>query len=95
MPKGANGEPIGIPRNAFPASREFRLKYKSWDRGSSSWNRDAFHKDTQVIDDSEDEDDILFILSDDEYPPPLLRKEKENMDWKGKGKGKRAEAVIL
>jgi hypothetical protein len=94
MAKGPNGKPIGIPRNAFPSSREFRLKNmdKSW--GFSLTQRDALLR--EIVDDTEDEEDILFLLSDDEGPPPApVAKGKGIWGWKGKGKGKRVEDVVI
>jgi hypothetical protein len=96
MPKGSNGKPIGIPRNAFPASREFRLKSTDRSWGFSSTQRDALLREAEVVDDTEDEEDILFLLSDDERPPPAkVAKGKGIWGWKGKGKGKRAEDVVI
>jgi hypothetical protein len=96
MPRGTNRKPIGVPRNAFPASREFRLKSTDRSWGFSSGHKDVFHKETQIVDESEDEEDILFLLSDDEgaHPAPP-QKEKGNWGWKGKGKGKRVEGVVI
>lgn len=96
MAKGPNGKPIGIPRNAFPASREFRLKSvdRSW--GFSSMQRDALLREAEVVDDTEDEEDLLFLRSDDECPPPApVAKSKGIWGWKGKGKGKRVEDVVI
>jgi len=96
MPKGPNGKPIDIPRNAFPASREFRLKSTDRNWGFSSMQRDVLLREAKVVDDTEDEEDILFLLSDDERPPPAkVAKGKGIWGWKGKGKGKRAEDVVI
>lgn len=95
-PKGMNGKSIGIPRNAFPASREFRLKSMDRSWGYSSGHKDVFHEEIQVVDESQDKQDILFLLSDDEgahQAPP--QKEKGNWGWVGKGKGKRVEDVVI
>jgi ubiquitin-conjugating enzyme E2 Q len=95
MARGPNGRPIGIPRNAFPASREFRLK--STDRGwvFSSTQRDALLREAEAVDDTEDEEDLLFLLSDDEGPAPApIAKGKGFWGWKGKGKGRRVEDVV-
>jgi hypothetical protein len=96
MARGTNRKPIGIPRNAFPASREFRLKSTDWSWGFSSAQRDAFLKEVEVVDDTEDEEDLHFLLSDDEGPAPApIAKDKGIWGWKGKGKGKRAEDVVV
>jgi hypothetical protein len=96
MAKGTNRKPIGIPRNAFPASREFRLKGTDRSWGLSSGQRDAFLREAAIIDDTEDEEDLLFLLSDDEGPPPApVAKSKSIWGWLGKGKGKRVEDVII
>jgi hypothetical protein len=96
MAKGINRKPIGIPRNAFPASREFRLKgaEKAW--GFSSTQRDAFLKEAAVVNDAEDDEDLLFLLSDDEgLPPAPVAKGKGIWGWIGKGKGKRVEDITV
>jgi hypothetical protein len=95
-PKGTKGSAIGIPRNAFPASREFRLKSTDRSWGFSSGHKDVFHQETQVLDESDDGEDIVFLLSDDEgasRAPP--QKEKGSWGWKGKGKGKRVDEVVI
>lgn len=96
MAKGANGIPIGIPRNAFPASREFRLKSTDRSRGFSSTQRDVLLREAEVVDDTEDEEDKLFLRSDDEGPPPapITKGNFSIWGWKGKGKGKRVEDVV-
>ncbi len=96
MAKGTNRKPIGIPRNAFPASREFRIKStdKSW--GFSSAKRDAFLREALVVDETEDEEDLLFLISDDESQPPALNANGTGIwGWVGKGKGKRVEDVVI
>lgn len=96
MAKGTNRKPIGIPRNAFPASREFRLKGPDNRWGLSSAQKDVFLNDAGVVDDTEDEDDLLFLLSDDEGPPlASVTKGKGIWGWMGKGKGKRVEDVVI
>jgi hypothetical protein len=97
MAKGANGKPIGLPRNAFPASREFRLKSTDRSWSFSSTQRDALLRQAEAVDDTEDEEDILFLLSDDEVPAPApISKGNFTMwGWKGKGKGKRTEDVVI
>jgi len=67
---------------------------RSW--GFSSTQRDAFLKEVEIIDDTEDEEDLLFLLSDNEGPPPApVAKSKGIWGWKGKGKGKRVEDVAI
>jgi hypothetical protein len=88
-PKGVNGKPIGIPRTAFPASRAFRLKDGDKPRFLPFGRKMRTSKGVEPDSDAEDPEDLLFLFSDDEsQAKPELRPN-------GKGKGKRAENLIV
>ena len=96
MAKGTNKKPIGIPRNAFPASREFRLKGTDKSSSFSTAQKEAFTREAGTVDHSEDEEDLSFLLSEDESPLPAPpTKVKGVWGWMSKGKGKRVEDVVV
>jgi ubiquitin-conjugating enzyme E2 Q len=93
--KGTNLKPVGIPRNAFPISRQFQIKTTDRSLGLSTAYGDAILRETEILDDTEDEADLLFLLSDDESLPPVpITKSKGAWRWISKGKGKREDDAV-
>jgi hypothetical protein len=92
-PTGTNRKPIEIPRNAFPASREFPLKSMDSSRALPRAQEKAILEESEVVSDAEDVEDLLFLLSDDDAPTPVEKDTK----YKGnsKGKARKVDDVVM
>lgn len=73
--KGNNGQRLGIPRSALPASRAFCIEGKTGKTQNKRQKKKSPAKDKlssyeiEVISDDSDIEDITFLISDDESQP--------------------------